>query len=248
MKKLLSLLVVIFVVLGVYGQDNEIKESKGLDRKYVIKFQPVNYALQSYSFEVERMLNGKNSLTLGVGIPNSGSLINKYGITASPDNLSALDLSTMHIRAAYRHYAGHSGLPRGFYIEPYLKYQQFKANATVNIGDNGATSSAAIKADFNTLNAGFQMGFQFMIARRIAFDIYFLGLEGGMMNGNLTGIPSDNSKIADMRQKIDDGIKDLPSFFKDKLTVTNTSTAVNVKASGLPYPWFRSGINIGIAF
>jgi hypothetical protein len=98
------------------------------------------------------------------------------------------------------------------------------------------------------MNAGFQMGFQFMIARRIAFDVYFLGLEAGMLNGNLTGIPSDNSKIADMRSKIDDGINSLPSFFKDKLTVTNTSTAVNVKASSLPYPWLRSGINIGIAF
>jgi hypothetical protein len=245
MKKLLSLVVVIFVVFGVYGQD---QESKGSDRKTVLKFQAVNYALQSYSFEVERMINGKNSLTLGIGIPNSGSLIGKYGITASPDNITALDLSTMHIRAAYRHYAGHSGLPRGFYIEPYLKYQQFKADATVNIGEDGATTPAGIKADFNTMNAGFQMGFQFMIARRISFDIYFLGIEGGVMNGNLTGTPSNASKIADMRQKIDDGIKDLPSFFKDKLTVTNTSSAVNVKASSLLYPWLRSGFNIGIAF
>ena len=245
MKKLLSLVVVIFVVFGAYGQD---KESKGLDRKYVVKFQAANYFLQSYSFEVERMLNGKNALTLGVGIPNNGSLVGKYGITASPTGLSALELSTMHVRLAYRHYAGHSGLPRGFYVEPYLKYQQIQSNATINIGDNGTTSSAKIKADFNSMNAGFQMGFQFMIARRISFDIYFLGLEYGMLSGNLTGTPSDNSKIADMRQKIDDGIKDLPSILKDKLTVTNTSTAVNVKASSLPLPWIRSGINIGIAF
>lgn len=245
MKKLLSLVVVIFMVFGVYGQD---KETKGLDRKYVIKFQPINYALQSYSFEIERMLNGKNAITLGIGIPNSGSLIGKYGIKASPDNIRALDLSTMHIRAAYRHYAGHSGLPRGFYVEPYLKYQEFKASATVNIDDNGVPSLAKIDANFNTMNVGIQSGVQFMIAKRISFDLYFMGFEAGLMNGNLTGTPPDASKIADMRQSIDDGIKGLPSFFKDKLTVTNNSTSVNVKASSLPYPWFRSGINIGIAF
>jgi hypothetical protein len=247
MKNLLSFVVVMFVVFGVYGQDQEVKT---IDRKYVVKFQPLNYALQSYSFEVERMLNGKNAVTLGFGIPNNGSLIGKYGITASPDNLSALELSTMHIRAAYRHYSGHSGLPRGFYIEPYLKYQQFKANATVNVGDNGITTPAGIKADFNTLNAGFQMGVQFLIAKRVALDFYFLGIEAGMMNGNLTGTPSqsDPVKVADLRQKIEDGIKDVPSFFRDKLTVTNNATSVNVKASSIPYPWIRGGFNIGIAF
>jgi hypothetical protein len=248
MKKLLCLLVVIFVVLGVYGQ-----EPNGLDRKYVLKFMPVNYALQSYSFEIERMLNGKNALTLGIGIPNNGSLIGKYGITASPDNFSSLDLNTMHIRAAYRHYAGKSGLPRGFYIEPYLKYQQIKSDATVNIGDNGATSSAAIKANLNTLNAGFQMGVQFMIAKRIAFDFYFLGLEAGMINGNVTGTPSDPTKVQDMKDKITDGIDKLPSILSDKLkvtpvTVTNASKEVNVKASSALYPWIRCGMSIGIAF
>ena len=244
MKNLLSLVVAIFVVFGVYGQDTE---SKGSDRKYVLKFQAVNYALQSYSFEIERMLNGKNALTLGIGIPNSGSLIGKYGIKASPENLSALDISTMHIRAAYRHYAGKSKLPRGFYIEPYLKYQQFKADAMVNIDVNDTPTPSAVKADFNTMNAGFQMGFQFMIARRIAFDIYFLGIEAGLMNGNLTGTPPPG-KGDELRSKIDDAIKDVPSFIKDKLTITNTADVINVKASSLPYPFLRSGFNIGIAF
>jgi hypothetical protein len=244
MKKLLALVVVIFVIFGAYGQD---QETRGLDRKYVLKFEPVNYLLQSYSFEIERMLNGKNALTLGIGIPNNGSLIGKYGITASPTGLTALDLSTMHIRLAYRHYAGHSGLPRGFYVEPYLKYQQFKADANVNIDVNGTPTPSAIKADFSTMNAGFQMGFQFMIARRISFDFYFLGIEGGVMNGNLTGTPPPG-KGNDLRSKIDDGIKDVPSFIKDKLTITNTADVVNIKASSLPYPWLRSGINIGIAF
>jgi len=232
-------------VFGVYGQD---QETIGTDRKYVVKFMPVNYMLQSYSFEIERMLNGKNSITLGVGIPNSGSLIGKYGITASPDNLTALDLSTMHIRAAYRHYSGHSGLPRGFYIEPYLKYQQLKADATVNIDNNGTQTPAAIKANLNTLNAGFQMGVQFLIAKRVALDFYFLGFEAGMLNGNLTGTPTDPSHVPDMRQKIDDGISNVPSFLRNKLTVTNDANSVNVKASSLPYPWLRSGISIGIAF
>jgi hypothetical protein len=181
----------------------------------------------------------------------------------------------MHARLAYRHYGGNSGLPRGFYIEPYLKYQQFKADATINIDDDEninakmlkslptrysvigvspTTSDADIKADFNTINVGFQMGVQMMIAKFIAIDFYFLGIEAGMVNGTLSGTPhdqSDPSKITDMRDKIDDGIDDLPGFLKDKLTVTTsngTPKSVIVKAKQLPYPWLRAGINIGIAF
>jgi hypothetical protein len=214
------------------------------------------------------MLNRKNALTIGVGIPNSGSLIGKYGIEAN-DDLSKLEISTMHARLAYRHYTGKSGLPRGFYIEPYLKYQQIKGDATINIEDeqdvmeltqlkslpvryglmaDNTSTDADINAKFNTLNVGFQMGIQMMIAKFIAVDFYFLGFEGGMLNGTLTGSPRDVSKITEMRNKIDDGIDDLPGFLNKKLDVTNDANSVTVKAKNVIYPMIRGGINIGIAF
>lgn len=253
MKKLLSLIVLLSLFVAVNAQDE--KTTNFATRKYVIKFQPVNYALQSYSFEIERMLNRKNALTIGVGIPNSGSLIGKYGIEAS--DLSKLDLSTMHARLAYRHYGGNSGLPRGFYIEPYLKYQNLKGNFTktfeesdINSSEFPETYEGNIDAKITTMNAGFQMGVQFMIAKRLAVDFYFLGLEGGIANVDLTGTPtpSDPQTIADMRDEIQKGVDDLPTFLKDKITVTNTNESVKVKAKQLPYPWLRGGINVGIAF
>ncbi len=204
MKKLLSVIVLLSLFVAVNGQDE--KTANLATRKYVIKFQPVNYALQSYSFEIERMLNRKNALTIGIGIPNSGSLIGKYGIEAS--DLSKLDLSTMHARLAYRHYGGNSGLPRGFYIEPYLKYQNLKGNFTKTFEENieGSTQTyeGNIDAKITTMNAGFQMGVQFMIAKRIAVDFYFLGLEGGIGNVDLVGTPtpSDPQTISDMRDEI----------------------------------------------
>ena len=85
-----------------------------------------------------------------------------------------------------------------------------------------------------------------MIAKRVTLDFYFLGIEGGMVNGNVNAKVNPSDNIPDMRKEIDDAIDDLPSFFSDKLTVTNTSDAVNVKASSIPFPWLRSGISIGI--
>ena len=250
MKKLLSLVVLICAVLGVYGQDGE---SPGLNRKYVVKFSPANYMLQSYPIEIERMINGKNSLILGVGIPRSGSLIGKYGME-EPDDVTKADLSTMHLRAAYRHYSGKSRLPKGFYIEPYLKYQNIKANMTASFEteNEGITETfeGDVDANITTLNAGFQLGTQFLIAKRVSLDFYFFGLEAGLGNANVTGTPKqpDAEKIAEMRDEIQNGVDDLPSFLRDKIEVTSTNESVKVKASSLPYPWFRAGISIGIAF
>jgi hypothetical protein len=264
MKQLLTLFAILFVVSGAFAQDKE--ESSGAQRKTVIKYLPINSPLQSYSFEIERMLNGKNAVTLGVGIPNNSSIIGKYGIKAD-ENLKALELNTMHIRAAYRHYAGHSGLPRGFYIEPYLKYQLVKGTTTINIDVDenniqalkGAALGVAqvnesfdgkLDANITTLNAGFQLGAQFLIAKRVAIDFYFLGLEAGLANADIKGTPtpSDPSKISEMKDKIQEGIDDLPGFLNKKITVTNDASSVTVKANQMPYPWLRGGISIGIAF
>jgi len=243
MKKLLSVFVILFVVMGVYGQEEAAKVS---DRKYVIKYMAANYVFNSYSFEIERMLSGKNSLTLGFGFPATRSIVGQYGIVSDPSGLTDATFNSSHIRAAYRHYAGKSNLPKGFYIEPYLKYQTLNADATVNIEDNGVSTPSVLKTDLHSFNAGFQMGVQFLIAKRVAIDFYFLGLEGGFASGNLTGTPDDASKVPELQQKIEDGIKDVP--FSDKFKVTSDATSVTVKASNVPYPWLRGGINIGIAF
>jgi hypothetical protein len=194
------------------------------------------------------MLNAKNSVTLGIGIPHNASLAGKYGIKTN--DVSKADINSMHIRAAYRHYTGNSGLPKGFYIEPYLKYQKLKADVTFTSINNDVTDvkyAADVKADIHSINAGFQLGAQFLIAKRVAIDLYFLGLEGGMLNIDFTGTPANANNVDDLFNKVDDKRKNIPILDK-KFTVTKTSTDVRVKSSNVFYPFIRSGINIGIAF
>ena len=101
----------------------------------------------------------------------------------------------------------------------------------------------------STLNLGFQSGVQFLIAKRIAVDFYFMGFEAGFLSGNVTSTSPTQTEAATVKTKIVDAIAKLPSFLGDKLVVTQpTNTEVNVKASSIPYPWLRGGISIGIAF
>lgn len=251
MKKLFALLFLSGWAFMGYAQEMPGAESNqnalNLDRKNVIKFLPVNLAFNSVSFEFERMINAKNAVTLGVGIPSKGSVTGKYSINT--EDIINDELSTMHIRAAYRHYTGNSGLPKGFYIEPYLKYQKVngKATASVNNDQTDASYDTDFKADFHTWNAGFQVGVQFLIAKRVALDLYFIGLEAGLLNGSMVGTPSDASNVDDLTQKFEDGIHDFP-LISDKLTVTSTSTDAIIHASNALYPFIRGGISIGITF
>lgn len=249
MKKLLF-----FVFLSAwafYGfaqdMDSLATESK-IERKNVVKFLPVNIPFQSISFEYERMINAKNSVTLGIGLPNQKSLIGKYGIDASSD-LKALELGTMHIRAAYRHYTGKRMLPKGFYIESYLKYQNIKGTASIlGTDEQNKPYTGVLDVNLNTMNLGFQLGTQFLIAKRVTLDFYFLGLEAGLLSGNVTATSAKITDADNIKSDVDNAIADLPSFIGDKLTVTQSGNQINVKASSIPYPWFRCGISIGIAF
>ncbi len=247
MKKLFIILILAGLALLGAAQD---QDSMALKRKNVLKFLPVNLLFQSTSFEFERMINGKNSFTLGIGLPNQKSMLGKFGIKEGSDpKIEKLELGTMHVRVAYRHYGGQRRLPNGFYIEPYLKYQDIKGNSMISgIDNNNLPYSGTLDVKLNTMNLGFQLGAQFLIAKRIAVDFYFLGLEAGFLSGDIT---ANSTKITDannIKGDIDNAIADLPSFIGKKLTVTQTGNQVNINAASVPYPWFRSGISIGIAF
>jgi len=246
MKKLFVLVFLACWVSIGFAQD---EDSLAIERNNVVKFLPVNLPFQSISFEYERMINPSNYLTLGIGIPNQKSLIGKYGMDVNSE-LKTAELGTMHIRAAYRHYTGQRMLPKGFYIEPYLKYQKITGNGSVENTDFDNTYKGKFDVNLNSMNLGFQLGAQFLIAKRITVDFYFLGLEVGFLSGDVTAISDQLADADNLKADIEKNIADLPSFIGDKLTVTQSADKkqINVNADHVPYPWFRGGISIGIAF
>ena len=248
MRKFTLLVVLSVWVLCVMAQEQiQTQEPTPVKRKTVIKYLPVNYFFESTSFEIERMVNSKNSVTLGFGIPTNQSVNGKYG--ASATEIKEDKLGTMHLRAAYRHYAGKKSLPRGFYIEPYLKYQKVDYSANGDFTDTkNIKYEAAISAKFNTVNVGFQMGVQCLLFKRVSLDWYFLGIEGGMLSGDITTKVNSNINIVDMKTEVDKFIADLPAFLSNKLKATQTSQGVDVNAKSIPLPWVRTGLSIGIAF
>jgi hypothetical protein len=238
-----SILFVLLSVVCLYGNAQ--------DRKNVIKFLPVNLAFGSINFEFERMINEKNSFELGIGIPMDQPVNGRYGLDLEDDGeLSNDKQGDLIIRAAYRHYTGKSMLPKGFYLAPYLKYQGITGSAlrTVPADEDIDEYTEDYDVKINSFSLGLQLGYQFLIAKRISLDLYFLGLEGGFANLDGTILSSDIEQVSEIEDNLNENIDELPSFIGDKIEVASSGNTVKVKGSSVPYPWLRGGISIGIAF
>jgi len=260
MKKLIVLSLLLVSVFSGFSQEADKTEKKApvvLERKNVFKFLPINTTFHSLSFEYERMLSAKNSITFGFGLPSNG----KLDVKGSSD-INSMEFSSMHLRLALRHYTGKSQLPRGFYVEPYLKYQDITASTGFSGTDQGSNQpyTGDVSGKLNTMNIGLQFGTQILIAKRVTLDFYFLGIEAGLLNGNISGsakltntsnLPANPDQVAasyivaDINTAKTDN---LPSFISDKITVSQDGNRVNTKINGVPYPWLRAGISLGIAF
>jgi hypothetical protein len=246
MKKLIFVAVLTVTFLSGFSQ---YQGQNDVELKNLVKFLPVNVLFNSISFEYERMISPKNSVILGIGIPTNQSFNGKYGSEPSTD-VKNDQVGTMHIRTAFRHYTGKSMLPKGFYFEPYLKYQNINGKMTYSGVDQDTKKTHTGDFDINlhSVNAGFQLGAQFLIAKRVSLDLYFLGLEAGFLSGNTSATIDNTDDATKMKNDIKDALVDFPSIIANKLTVTQSGNKVSVDAKNLMYPWLRGGISIGIAF
>ena len=251
MKARILFLIFSLFACSAIGQNDSISaDTIRHGHKNVVKFLPVNLIFNSASFELERKISPKNSLILGVGIPMPKAFADKYSLGSPENRITDDSFGTMAIRLAYRHYAGHSNQPSGFYISPYLKYQSFSASAT-NHKTPTSGSPYVENYDFtgNTMSIGFQIGWQFLIAKTVSIDFFFLGIEAGLANVDATVKSPDANMIDDIYTNVSQNIGDLPSFLSNKISVKKTGTnQVDIVGSSMPYPWLRSGISIGIAF
>ena len=223
------------------------------EKKNAVKILPLSLPLNSAVLEYEYMLNEKNAVEFGIGIPIQRAFVNKFGMDWSEDeNISNDDLGIFSLRAAYRHYTGKSGLPKGFYIAPYIRYQGISASAdnrrTVDEDFGSFTYDENYDVKIHNMGAGLQLGYQFLISETITLDLFFFGLEAGMGNVDANIYISEQDQVDDIYNDVMDVINDLPSMWGDKIDVSAGNNNVSIKGNNIIYPMYRGGISLGIAF
>lgn len=233
MRTVIFMLFFILIVSEGYGQYGE----------NVLKVHPYNFLYGSFSFGFEKAINEKNSLELGFGFPHERKMNDNFAklFLYEDDTIKMATIRNFHLRLAYRHYTGKGITPTGFYYEPYLKYH------TISPEINGAdlTGEGSLKGKISDLAAGFQIGYQFLIADRVSFDFYFAGLEMGIGNVQLTGTSTSNSET--YKDDIESEIDRIP-YYRNRIDVTTEGDKIQVRAKHILMPLFRGGFSLGIAF
>jgi hypothetical protein len=250
MRKINVLLIVLFVAATCIAQQKEekTKDKPEFSPSYAVKWNPESLFFGKVSAFGEFNFKHKKSFTLGIGIPMDKSITFKLD-----DEDRVITTKTFSIMGGYRMYLGKKDM-KGFYFEPYLKYMKNDASTIINTDLDGTPTDFVTTSSYSGVGVGLQLGVQFMIAKRVVFDLFFLGPEANsakhavsMHDITSTG-PWNAQESADAQEEIDDAIGDLP-IIGDKLKVKVDANARTVSSDYKGFlPGFRTGLSIGIRF
>ena len=238
MKKLLLLLLLLSFVCHdvIYAQ-----------RKIAIKWAPAGLVFGSVNLLGEYKLTKRTSLTAKIGIP-----VEKNYNATYDDKDATIKIKATSFLAGYRIYLSKKGM-RGFYFEPFFNYLHHEGNGTGGSTLNGQPVTMNFTSDYTGYGIGAQLGVQFMIAKIIVLDLYFLGPE--LNNADATfkshevtnTLPWNSSQASEAEQDARNFLDDIPIIGKKTtLTVDQNNRTVTAHYNGL-IPGFRAGIAIGIA-
>jgi hypothetical protein len=221
----------------------------------IIKTNITGIPLRNYSLQYERVLNKGFSLALSYRIMPEGSIPFKSMITNSIedgdqeaiDQVESLQLSNTAITAELRWYVGKKGYGRGFYIAPFFRHANHKAN-NVSIeydSDLGGTEKVDLSGSLVSNTGGLLFGAQWFLGKAIVLDWWILGPHYGSGNGDLKGLtssPMSAQEQDDLRQELED--------IDSPLTTKTVYVDANGAAVKLDGPWagIRAGISLGIRF
>ncbi len=238
MKNYLLILSVIFS-LAVQGQE----KTSGLG----IKWGPLGLATGNISLYGEYNF-GKTSLTAKIGIPVKTHRTFQYD-----EKDAEFDMKATSFMAGYRIYLSKKHM-RGFYFEPFFKYVHHSSEGRGRAVLDGENVVMDFSNTYDGIGAGAQLGVQFLIAKRVVLDVFFLGPEINSSTNKFSAvettdaIPWTTVQASEAEQDIRDFINDFP-FIRNKVDVmvdrNNKTVMADFKGA---LPGFRAGVSIGIVF
>ncbi len=171
----------------VYGQDAHADSLWKHARKNVIRYNLSSALLfgveKTFILGYERALSPHRSFSFNAGtialpklvdIETDSFTLNKKG-TNNGINLSA-DYR-FYLRSENKHVA-----PHGVYIGPWYSYNSFTRENSWDYKAGGGQNSATTETKMNIHSLGFELGYQFILWKRLALDFVMIGPGFGFYN------------------------------------------------------------------
>lgn len=242
----------IIIAQDISKEKPETKKEQAL-KMNIFKVNISSLFLKNYSVQYERILTKKISVALGIRFMPTGELPLKKtflelanGDADLEKTINETRIGNFALTPEFRWYVGKKGYGKGFYIAPYYRFAQFKAEALPFEYDGGTgVKTVALVGDVTTHSGGVIFGSQWFLGKSITLDWWILGLHYGNGNGTFTGTPSTPftpTEQADIKQEIE--AIDLPA---GKITAVITANSAKAIIDG-PWAGLRGGITLGIRF
>ena len=248
MSKINLLLILLFISGQCMAQQNKDKPTPAYASSYAVKWNPASLYFGKIGLQGEYNFKKKKSVTFAVGIPMSHSLSVKMD-----DKDRDVEMKTFSVMGGYRMYLGKKTMT-GVYFEPYLKYVKNDAATLIDTDLGGEPAVFATTSKYSGFGLGAQLGVQFMIAKKVVFDFFFLGPEANSVKHtvvmrDLSSTGSwDAQEAADAQKEINESIGDLPIIGDNlKVTVDPNKKTVSSAYSGF-LPGIRFGLSVGVKF
>jgi len=188
-------------ILAFGGKKDTLFHALPPIHKNVIKWNPTPMMLWSkknLTFSYERILNNKQSMTFSLGYLEFGQLVGDT--IASVVTITDRQKQGINACFEYRFYfvkRNTRPIPDGLFIAPYVSFYGYSFSNGLNAVGSDDPDFARMNGNFYCINAGAALGYQFVVWKRLTFDLVLIGPStsyyGGQLNikGELTG---DNLK------------------------------------------------------
>jgi hypothetical protein len=195
--QILCIALFLIPIMATAGKKDTLRPIPDPIHKNVIKFNPTPMLLWSkknITFSYERILNKKQSITFSLGYLEFGQL---FGDTVA-NLVKITDRQKQGINAAveYRFYLtkrNTSPIPDGLYIAPYLSFYGYSFSNGLEVVGSEEPAFARMDGNFYSFNLGGELGYQFVLWKRLTIDLVLVGpatsYYGGELNikGELNG-------------------------------------------------------------
>lgn len=217
----------------------------------VIKFNPTPMMLfdeiRNVTFSYERLFRKSKSVSIQLGylvVPQTldDTLFNK--ILLNKDNRHGINLAFDY--RVYPFSRNRRPAPDGLYYGGYLSFIGTSSESRGKLMDTPEDDNILLNARMNMINLGFELGYQFIFAKKFSIDLLMFGpsISGYWGKLDLTGNLSSelaNNIDEELAAKLKERFPALGYLFTDENATFSTSKIIVSS-------WFRYSIQFGYHF
>jgi hypothetical protein len=244
-----NIIIFLLLLVATFNAINAQRlDSMRVNKKNNIKVNTISLLVNTYSIFYERSFKDRFSASLGIGYKNESTLPRIIKVDDESFQTTGGKYDGFTITPEFRWYIkqceGENPL-QGFYLAFFMRYNEFSGSSGFNFIEDDMeiyTNNANLR--LTDIGAGFMLGYQLLIAKRISVDFMIFGPRFSRFNFDLNFESELTDEFIDkLEQLLRDKFEELFQF--DDLDLDQTDFNVNGKAN---LPNLRYGISIGYVF